>query len=375
MQLFYFSSLFALLLVQAVPREVSVPIVDVTALFHYEEGTEFGRDLKAVINAIDEALRSCGVFLLTAQDFKAPGYLQRFLEAARILFQLPIDQKESVSIESNELRGYLSMGSESGLESIYEPKEGFAYGFDWTKEKLRYKTNDMQIDNVWPATLQENDRRNLNRFFQLSTKLATLISHSLESFLQETYNEEDSKGNERSTLSNIADDGDTISLMRLFHYFAKNSSDYEAVLGSSPHTDWGYLTIILQDDVGGLQFLYENEWINVPAIPGTLVVNGGDFLQLLSRGRYKSPIHRVVCPTEEQGERYSFVYFYYPGYDTEFDQLQTRIVEEVNANGQDTEPNNKNKWHYNTLLKSPGSVFDVKFGAYIRKKWRDVFRK
>ena len=120
--------------------------------------------------------------------------------------------------------------------------------------------------------------------------------------------------------------------------------------------------------------MHENEWINVPAIPGTLVINGGDFLQLLSRGRYKSPIHRVVCPTEEQGERYSFVYFYYPGYDTEFDQLQARIADEVNANG-DTEPKTENRGHYNTLLKSPGSVFDIKFGAYIRKKWRDVFRK
>ena len=191
-----------------------------------------------------------------------------------------------------------------------------------------------------------------------------------------------------SILSNVAKDGDTISLMRLFHYFpgsynntSNQGSQNQAVLGSSPHTDWGYLTLILQDDIGGLQFLQEdnNQWIDVPAIPGTLVVNGGDFLQLLSKGRYKSPIHRVLCPSEDQGERYSFVYFYYPGYDTEFDQNQAYTMDinvDVNGNA-GTHNNNGERGEYNTLLASPspGSVSERKFGAYIRKKWREVFRK
>ena len=114
----------------------------------------------------------------------------------------------------------------------------------------------MQVENVWPTTLQEKDRINLNDFFSLSTRIASLLSHTVETFLQEMYNKQDSsRNNHESIFSNIANDGDTISLMRLFHYFPINETEKgqdKAILGSSPHTDWGYLTIILQDNVGRL---------------------------------------------------------------------------------------------------------------------------
>merc|ERR1719453_221459 len=100
-----------------------------------------------------------------------------------------MQEKNAVSIESNELRGYLSMGSESGLEGVYEPKEGYAYGLNWEQEedRQRYKTNDMQVDNIWPRALLIKDREKLDELFQLTTKLATLMSDLLERLLVEKY--------------------------------------------------------------------------------------------------------------------------------------------------------------------------------------------
>ena len=297
--------LSALLLSLVAPHgETPVPIVDVTGLLQEEDGDESGQVVKSVLEAIDEALQSQGIFLLTAEQFKDPEYFSGFLGAAQALFNLKLEDKESVSIESNELRGYLPIGSESGLEAIYEPKEGFAYGFDWTQEEARSKTNDMQVDNIWPISFQKHDREKLDNFLKLSSKLAAMLCRFLEVLLHEI-----DEGKSNTLLSSVANDGDTISLMRLFHYLPADHSNHRDILGSSPHTDWGYLTLILQDSVGGLQFLRENDWIDVPTIPGTLVVNGGDFLHLLSKGRYKSPIHRVICPTYEQGERYSYPMF------------------------------------------------------------------
>ncbi|KAF7039760.1 hypothetical protein CFC21_049708 [Triticum aestivum] len=67
-------------------------------------------------------------------------------------------------------------------------------------------------------------------------------------------------------------------------------------LGTSRHSDASLLTVLLQDTVGGLQVLVDDDkWVDVPAVPGALVVNVGDYLQLMSNNRFKSVEHRVVA--------------------------------------------------------------------------------
>ncbi|KAE8791898.1 1-aminocyclopropane-1-carboxylate oxidase-1-like protein [Hordeum vulgare] len=77
-------------------------------------------------------------------------------------------------------------------------------------------------------------------------------------------------------------------------------------LGTPRHSDANYLTVLLQDAVGGLQILLDHEadggekqkqpvWVDVPPVAGALVVNVGDFLQIMSNGRFKSVEHRVVA--------------------------------------------------------------------------------
>ncbi|WOH12731.1 hypothetical protein DCAR_0832239 [Daucus carota subsp. sativus] len=68
----------------------------------------------------------------------------------------------------------------------------------------------------------------------------------------------------------------------------------ELTLGTTRHTDGGFLTVLLQDQVGGLQILHQDQWIDVPPLPGSLVVNVGDLLQLITNDRFKSVEHRVV---------------------------------------------------------------------------------
>ncbi|CAN1151745.1 1-aminocyclopropane-1-carboxylate oxidase homolog 1 [Linum perenne] len=67
----------------------------------------------------------------------------------------------------------------------------------------------------------------------------------------------------------------------------------ELAIGFVEHTDIDFLTVILQDEIGGLQVKHHNSWIDVPCLPGAMVVNIGDMLQLISNDRYISALHRV----------------------------------------------------------------------------------
>ncbi|KHN36722.1 Gibberellin 2-beta-dioxygenase 8 [Glycine soja] len=82
------------------------------------------------------------------------------------------------------------------------------------------------------------------------------------------------------------------------------------VHGLLPHSDTSFLTIVHQDQVGGLQLLKDGKWVGVKPNPHALVVNIGDLFQALSNGVYKSIKHRVVAA--EKVERFSMAFFYSP---------------------------------------------------------------
>lgn len=67
----------------------------------------------------------------------------------------------------------------------------------------------------------------------------------------------------------------------------------DLTLGMPPHSDYGFLTLVLQDEVEGLQVMHDGEWLTVDPVPGSFVVNVGDHFEIYSNGRYKSVLHRV----------------------------------------------------------------------------------
>lgn len=99
--------------------------------------------------------------------------------------------------------------------------------------------------------------------------------------------------------------------LRLLHYPPQPAQAPEDLFGSAPHRDFGCLTLLAQDDVGGLQVRTPaGQWVDAPPMPGAYVVNVGDMLHRMSNGRLLSTPHRVINATGR--ERYSVPFFYDP---------------------------------------------------------------
>lgn len=99
-----------------------------------------------------------------------------------------------------------------------------------------------------------------------------------------------------------------------------------ADLGVHHHTDAGALTVLLQDEVGGLQVFRDGYWHNIEPTPGALVINTGDMMQVWSNDIYQAAMHRVLAM--EQRDRYSIPFFFNPTAETRVSPLPSVVSDD-----------------------------------------------
>jgi isopenicillin N synthase-like dioxygenase len=347
----------------------AVPVIDIAPLL---DGGPVSAEAR--LNAtehINAALRGGGIFLAINHGI-SPERRKRIFDAARNLFALDDETKESHSLHNH--RGFLPFAKESGLtKSVFEPKEGFSYGFDWPAGVA--SPSPLHATNNFPPNLSIDDRVQLEWQCSKSALIAERLSVALGSLPEYA-----------SFLAGMREGGAEISLMRLFHYIPQEDTrtkDYllrvasslpdgiedKHILGSAPHSDWGWLTIILPDDAGLQVYDDQGQWRDVPFVPDALVVNGGDFLRLVLGGATRSPIHRVLAPIVR--ERTSFVYFAYPGHDSHMPQASSSPT--VGADGE-IEYNTLDPTGAEHLGGGGGGGGGDTFAKFIHRKWQGVLR-
>lgn len=362
----------------------SPPIIDIQSLW-----TELDSN---VVKQLEHAFIEHGLALIKGVSISSDER-EAYFHAVQELMDLEEQDKLSVRLNSSKAigRGYLPPGSESGLAEFVEPKEGYSYGYP----NEHTEDNKLTSPNIWPAGLSRQSVRVLSDLFMKFSRISNLIIQSIAAY-------RNALNIPNKMISIDSAKGAEISLLRVFHYFHTQSTEYLSQLhavnpsgdhaatstnaiGSSPHTDWGLLTLIMPNHVTGLQYVHDGAFVDVPYVPGTLVVNAGDFLSLATKGEYHSPVHRVLSPVSQN--RMSFVYFYYPDYDTLLTlptQQQQEDCAGVADTGADTDADAAGKVcepyqeQYNTLLskhmlRGRGGE-GVRFGDYILEKWQGVSR-
>ena len=290
----------------------NIPVIDVSR-FKSDDP-----DARATVVAeVAEACRGLG-FLIISGAGVPDAVVDDAVRECRRFFALPIDARQAVRRpQPSHIRGYVGIGAESlsQLEQEAAPpdlKELFDVG------PLEVPTDDPYYaeaqagasfaPNVWPLALPSL-RPALSAYFrameQLSGELSRIFALALA--MPTTYFDDRIDRH--------------ISILRANYYPRQEAPPLDRQLRAGGHTDYTAFTVLWQQEVqgGGLQIRGpDGTWFDVPAVPGTFVVNIGDSLARWSNDTWVSTMHRVVNPPAEvaaESDRLSLVYFFQPNYD------------------------------------------------------------
>jgi isopenicillin N synthase-like dioxygenase len=279
----------------------SLPIIDMAT---YRAGAP---DAKArLIGEIAAVSRELGFFYLVNHGL-ADDFFARQLDWGRRFFALPLAEKLAVDFRNSPVRrGYEPIALQT-LQAGMPPdqKEGFSLGCEPPPgEPLPDPLPDFEGRNQWPGAHPGFDAEGFRAQMEayrgamiaLGREICGLIAASLG--LAEDY-----------FADALARPSATV---RLLHYPPLSAEAAREVLGCGAHTDWGFITLLLQDDCGGLEIeTASGGWLNATPAPGAMIVNLGDMVVRMTGGRYASNVHRVL-PTAPDHDRYSVATFFNP---------------------------------------------------------------
>lgn len=318
-----------------------IPIIDISELVA-NSARKFD-----VAKQINLACREYGFFYVTGHGVKEE--LENNLEClSRQFFSQSIDVKEDIRMDlgGRAWRGYFPVGGEltSGQPDM---KEGIYFGAELSESHplVQLKT-PLHGSNLFPKNIPEF-KETVLAYIDVMTQLGHTIMAGIalslnldENYFAELYTK------------------DPLPLFRIFNYPARkcNTNGW----GVGEHTDYGILTILKQDDLGGLQVKSKSRWIEAPPVAGTFVCNIGDMLERMTSGLYKSTPHRVTSPTENK-DRLSFPFFFDPNFHTEVKPIELFKSDEI-------DDDSAYRWDKSNVYEFNGT-----YGEYLLKKVSQVF--
>jgi isopenicillin N synthase-like dioxygenase len=333
----------------------SIPIVDVEPLVRSLDDPASGR----AVGEIGAACREHGFFYVVGHGVDEE--LQtRLEETSRAFFELAPERKLEIRMErgGRAWRGYFPVGAEltSGRP---DQKEGVYFGRELGPDDPRVRAGlPLHGANLFPEDVPELRPAVLDYLSAMED-----LGHALMRGIAL------SLGRPADFFAELLT-RDPLVLFRAFHYPALAPALDPAPLGSvqgedaeegewsvGEHTDYGLLTILRQDDCGGLQVKTGGRFRDAPPIAGSFVCNIGDMLDRMSSGRYRSTPHRVRNPTSRG--RLSFPFFFDPAFEARVAPIDPSLEISDDA---------RERWDGTSV-----HAFDGTYGDYLIGKVSKVF--
>ena len=285
----------------------TLPILDMSALNAGKPGA-----VEELARQIGEAARGVGFFYVSGHGI-APDLLKALFDESARFFGLPLAEKQKASITlSKHNRGYVAMQGESlDPSKPADLKEAYNIGFDLASDDPRVVAGmPFRGVNLWPELPGWRDT--MLAYFNAVLGVGQTLHRAIAEDL----------GLDRGFFADKLDQ--PMATLRLLHYPPQKEVDGSGQIGAGEHTDYGNITLLMTDDVGGLEVKRrDGGWIPAPTIPGAFVCNIGDCLMRWTNDVYVSTPHRVV--NRGGRERYSVAFFLDPNPDAEVACLPTCV--------------------------------------------------
>ena len=276
--------------------ESEIPVVDLTPLRDGSEPT-------GVAEALHAASTGLGFIYVTGHGIPQ-DLITRARETAFGFFRADPAAKEQVRV-SGAHRGWLAQG---GAKMQGDAKPDLKESFIWGWAGGVADGHALRGDNRWPDFLPGLEAVSM-AYFEAAHHIA---HHLMEGFAL-------GLDLPRDFFVRTADR--PLSRASYVYYPSQPPEMGADQFGVGPHTDFGVLTLLCQDDVGGLQVQgLDGEWVHAPPVPGSLIINVADLLARWTGGVYKSTPHRVVNTSGR--ERLSLVLAWDPNPETMIDPAQ-----------------------------------------------------
>ncbi|MGQ0465597.1 MAG: isopenicillin N synthase family dioxygenase [Sporichthyaceae bacterium] len=253
---------------------------------------------QAVAERIGAACREDGFFYVVGHGVD-PALERRLEELSKEFFAQPVEDKMAIAMPLGGAawRGYFPVGDEltSGRP---DAKEGLYFGSELPPGDPR-PLHGANLMPRQPAALGPVVLAWIDAMTALAHRLMRAVALSLDldaEYFARHYT------------------GDPTVLFRIFNYPSVDACENEQ-WGVGEHTDYGLLTILKQDDHGGLQVRSRGGWIEAPPVPDSYVCNIGDMLDRLTGGAYRSTPHRVVASVGY--DRLSWPFFFDPSWNAD----------------------------------------------------------
>lgn len=230
-------------------------------------------------------------------------------------------------------------------------KEGLYFG-----EEHEHSELPLHGKNLWPSGKEHTNLKELvikymNEMSQLGATLMKIVASGLElpkNYFAQRFSDSPTK------------------LFRIFNYPPSQENNQEE-WGVQEHTDMGFLTILMQDDCGGLEIkTREGQWLQAPPKENTFVINIGDMLEVWTRGIYQATPHRVKNPANKN--RLSFPFFYDPGWHSSLQPIEEKLLPQKIL--QKVPKSTTRKWD-NLNLRQLSQ--EKTYGEFVWEKVRKVF--
>jgi isopenicillin N synthase-like dioxygenase len=271
----------------------TLPIIDVSGL-----ATGGAGELERVARDIGAACRDIGFFYVANHSVPLSLLDDVFSVSARF-FSQPVEAKRRALYDAKSNRGYVPMKGEAlDPNKPADLKEAFNIGLELAADDPELLAGQMfRAPNLWPD--MAGFRETMLRYFEACHGLRLALHRAFATDLG-------------LAPDFFADKLDRpMAVLRLLHYPAAPAAVESGQLGAGEHTDYGCMTLLATDGVGGLEVQTRaGDWIAAPHVPGTFVCNIGDCLMRWTNDIYVSTPHRVVSPKGQ--ERYSIAFFLDP---------------------------------------------------------------